>query len=65
VDYKPLLPEGQYADVTHVPTISELKMKSDSRLAGYVILSILEQPKDDDELEGSLTWSIAAKDPAA
>jgi hypothetical protein len=39
VDYEPLLQEGQCADVTLVPTISELKMMSDSRLAGYVISS--------------------------
>ena len=32
----------------------------------YVISSVLEQPKDDDsEQDGSLTGSIAAKDPAA
>ena len=66
MDYEPLLPEGQCADVTLVPTISELKMRSDPRLACYVISSVLEPPKDDDsEQEGSLTGSIAAKDPAA
>ncbi len=52
--------------LTLVPTISELKMRSDSRLAGYVISSALEPPTDDDsEPEGSLTGSIAVKDPAA
>jgi hypothetical protein len=41
-------------------------MRSDSRLAGYVILSVLEQQSDDySEPEGSLTGSIAAKDSAA
>ncbi len=66
VDYEPLLLEGQCADETHVPTISELKMRSDSQLAGYVISSVLEPKKDDDsEPEGSLTCSIATKDPAA
>jgi hypothetical protein len=66
VDYEPLLPEGQCADVTLVPTISELKMRSDSRLAGYVISSVLEPPTDDDsEPEGSLTGSTVAKDRAA
>ncbi len=35
-------------------------------MASYVIPSILEPPMDDDlEPEGSLTGSIAAKDPAA
>ena len=66
MDYEPLLPEGQCADVTLVPTISELKMRSDSRLAGYVISSVLEPPTDDDsEPEGSLTGSTVAKDSAA
>ena len=51
--------------MTHMPTISERKTRSDSLLAGYVILSVLEPPTDDDsEPEGSLTGSIAAKDPA-
>ncbi len=48
VDYEPLLPEGQCADVTLVPTISELKMRSYSRHTGYVISSVLEPPTDDD-----------------
>jgi hypothetical protein len=66
VDYEPLLPEGQCADTTLVPTISELKMRSDSRLACYVISSVLEPPTDDDsEPEGSLTGSTVAKDRAA
>jgi hypothetical protein len=64
VDYEPLLQEGHCTDVTLVPTISELKMRSDSPLAEYVISSVLEPPTDDDS-EGSLTGSIAAKDPAA
>jgi hypothetical protein len=43
-----------------------LKMRSDSRLAGYVISSVLEPPKDNfSEQEGSLTGSITAKDSAA
>jgi hypothetical protein len=66
VDYKPLLLEGQCADVILVPTISELKMSNDPQLAGYVISSVLEPQKDDDsEPEGSLTGSITAKDSAA
>ncbi len=48
VDYKPLLPEWQCADLTHVPTFSELKTRSDSRLACYVISSVLELLTDDD-----------------
>ena len=47
VDYEPLLPEGQCADVTLVPTISELKMRSESQLACYFISSVLEQPACD------------------
>ncbi len=44
----------------------EERFSSISQLAGYVISSILEPPKDDDsEPEESLTGSIAAKDPAA
>ncbi len=41
-------------------------MRSDSRLACYVISSVLVPLTDDDlESAGSLTGSIAAKDPAA
>ena len=48
VDYEPLLPEGRCADIILVPTISELKMRSDSRLACYVISNVLEPQTDDD-----------------
>ncbi len=48
VDCEPLLLEGQCADVTLVPTISELKMRSDPQLACYVISNVLEPLKDDD-----------------
>jgi hypothetical protein len=45
---------------------SERKTRSDSRLAGNVISSVLEPPTDNDsEQEGSLPGSIAVKDPAA
>jgi hypothetical protein len=66
VNYEPFLPEGQCAGINHVPTISERKTRSESRLSGYVIFSVLEPPTGDDlEQEGSLTRSIAAKDSAA
>jgi hypothetical protein len=34
VDYEPFLSERQCTDAAHVPTISELKTRSDSQLAG-------------------------------
>ena len=56
VDYEPLLPEGQCAGITHVPTVPERKSRSYSQLACYVISNVFEPPTDDDlDLDESLT----------
>jgi len=66
VDYEPLLPEGQRSVITHVSMVPERKMRSNTRLASYVIPRVFEPPTDDDlGPEESLIGPIAAKARAA